>query len=116
VRQLRAMVDVAEGQQALAAVARALDEHGLKRVLVDQRGTGAQREDVREQFWGWMVEPGRLDAIALVLDSELAGVEANMTAISRHLKLRAFTDRLEAEQWVRRTVPGRQTGFFGKLD
>jgi hypothetical protein len=115
-RQRRPIEDLADARRAQQQLDDALEGTGARRAVFDRRGQGDHDPEVREAMWSWLSQGGRLDAVALVLDSELARVRANMTAISRHVKLKAFIDPEEAEQWVRTTVPGRSTGFFPRME
>lgn len=116
VKQRRPLANPADARAGQMLLEQGLDRYGVKRVLLDQSAIGSHAEDVREAMWKWAQSSGKVEAIALVLADELSGVIANMTAVSRKVKLRAFTELDTAEDWLRKTVIGHTTGFFKPMD
>jgi hypothetical protein len=107
--------DVPDARSALSQIEKALDAHGVKRAVFDQREVGEHADSVREAMWQWAQRSRSVEAIAIMAGTEMAQVRANMTALSRHVKLRAFTDPEEAQRWVRTTIPGHASGFYPKM-
>lgn len=96
-----------EVDRLLVKVEAALGRAGYERVLFDFRGIKDRHpEQVREAMWTWAARhPGF--AIAIVVDSEMARVSTNMTALSRRVRLRSFMDETEARAWLKE--PPRRT-------
>jgi hypothetical protein len=75
-------------------------EVGCRRVVFDNRKTTAHPDDVRAAMFDWATT--HFEKVALLLESDMIGVRANMEALSRGAKLRAFHDLAEAVAWLRR--------------
>jgi len=75
---------------------------GVTRVLFDNRHTGVHGDEIRAGMWAWVKGAG-FSRIALLLESEMAVVRANMDALSRRTHLRAFSREPDAVAWLRET-------------
>jgi hypothetical protein len=73
---------------------------GTRRVLFDNRQTLAPEEAVRDMVWAWIRDPTQLERVALLLESSMGVVRANMTAVSQRIRLRAFNSFEEARAWL----------------
>ena len=101
------LVVVQEGALKSVTEAEALQERvesqcqaaGCRRIVFDNRKTTAHTDDVRTAMFEWASTT--FDRVALLLESEMMGVRANMEALSRGAKLRAFHDLAEAVAWLR---------------
>lgn len=71
-----------------------------RRMLFDNRGTDAPDEAIRRAMFDWAA--ARFDRVALLLDSEIAAVRTNMSALSQRASLRAFHDEADAIRWLTR--------------
>lgn len=76
------------------------EQAGCRRVVFDNRKTTAHEDHVRAAMFEWAST--HFDKVALLLESDMIGVRANMEALSRGAKLRAFHDLGEAVAWLRR--------------
>jgi hypothetical protein len=81
------------------ALEQAFAAHGMRRVLFDASRAGGGDEVVRDTMWTWIESTG-LEAIAVIVDAELARVRLNMTALSKRLPLRAFIREVDAIAWL----------------
>lgn len=85
-----------------------LDAAHVRRLLMDARGQTEQPSaEVRDAAWSWLRRLN-LERIAYVVGTEeaLKLSRINMTAISSHMPMRAFTSVLEAHRWLATTMPG----------
>jgi hypothetical protein len=73
---------------------------GVRRALFDNRQTLAPEEAIRDLIWAWVRDPADFERVALLLESSMGVVRANMTAVSQKVRLRAFTSFEEARQWL----------------
>jgi hypothetical protein len=85
------------------AIEGALEESGHRALLIDTRSMPSPPEDARESMWTWTKQHPEI-AIAIVVHSELKRVTANMTAVSRNVRLRSFHDLGEAVSWLKRVA------------
>lgn len=81
------------------ALNRALDGNDQRRMLLDYRALGSHAEEIREAVRDW-ASNARIEAIAAIVDSELARVRLNMTSLSRRLPMRAFLTEKDALAWL----------------
>lgn len=93
--ELRDFHDVGRVQ---AAVDEALGE--LRKAIFDNRNTKAPTEELRDLMWRFVDDPDRFDAVAILLQSDLKQVRANMTALGRRVKLKAFNSLEAAQAWL----------------
>lgn len=98
-----ALASVPEAEALQERIEAHLDAHGLasgcRRVVFDNRKTTAHADEVRESMFQWATRT--FDRVALLLESDMVGVRANMDALSRGAKLRAFHSLPEAIAWLR---------------
>ena len=90
--------DLDEARALQQRVEHACGVHGSKRVLFDNRETEPPADDVRAAMFEWAVT--ELDRAALLLRSDLKRVRANMDALSRRGRVRAFVVENEAIAWL----------------
>lgn len=90
--------DLDEARALQAKVERACDAHGSKRVLFDNRETEPPDDEVRAAMFEWAMT--QLERVALLLRSDLKRVRANMDALSRRGRVRAFVVEREAIAWL----------------
>lgn len=79
-----------------------LERAGVRRILIDARGQTEQAEPkVREAAWSGLHKLG-LERIAYVVGTEeaLKATRVNMTGISSHIPIRAFSSVLDAHRWL----------------
>jgi len=69
-----------------------------KLALFDNRGTEVAADDVRDCMWDWVAET--FSRTALVVNSEMVCVRANMTALMRGVRVRAFSSKVLAASWL----------------
>ena len=89
-----------------------LVEHGFQKVLFDMRHVDEHDDEVREEMWAWAEKSPHFHALALLIESELSRIRANMTAVGRKARVRAFGSPLQAEMWLVRAQPKRP-GYTG---
>lgn len=85
-----------------------LDAAHVRRLLMDARGqSDMPSPEVREAAWSWLKRLN-LERVAYVVGTEeaLKLSRINMTAISSHMPMRAFSSVLEAHRWLATTMPG----------
>ncbi|HWB79437.1 MAG TPA: hypothetical protein VG755_30955 [Nannocystaceae bacterium] len=92
--------DLDEARALQAKVLHACDARGSRRVLFDNRDTEPPADDVRDAMFEWAVT--ELERAALLLRSDLKRVRANMDALSRRGRVRAFVVEHEAIAWLLR--------------
>jgi hypothetical protein len=90
--------DVAAARALQQRVEQACDAQGSRRVLFDNRDTEPPDDEVRDAMFEWAVN--ELERVALLLRSDLKRVRANMDALSRRGRVRAFVDEREATAWL----------------
>lgn len=83
-----------------AEIDRVRTESGAKRALFDNRQTAAPTDEIRDAMLAWVCEPGRFDAVAVVLQSEMLAVRLNMDAIAQRVRMRAFESVAAAQKWL----------------
>lgn len=84
-----------------SAVDVALARAGVRRAIFDNRETEAPSEALRAMMWEWVSNAERFEAVALVLQSKMRGARADMTAVSRGVRLRSFDSMEKAIEWIR---------------
>lgn len=100
VRQRGRLADLSEARELQTAVLHRCSEWGVRRVLFDNRESAAPDESVRDDMWSWISEVD-LERVGLLLTSPMGAVRANMTALSKGVKVRAFGELNEALSWLR---------------
>lgn len=85
----------------LEHIEQTLREHGRSRVLWDSRPALPLPNDVRTHIWEWFGSSEVLRASAIVVESELLRISANLSVTGSTLVLRAFGDEDEATAWLR---------------
>jgi hypothetical protein len=93
---------VAAVEQYAAALEQLVQRTGLRRVLIDSRGTEPVGRDdgVREALWKWLLSGRAFDQMAFVLSSELQVTSVNMVALSERAAIRGFSAVHEAHRWL----------------
>lgn len=99
VKMLRRIADVDEADRLQSRIEEATRGAGLTAVLFDYRGVVGHDESVRSAMWEWAGACG-LQALALLVDSELSRVRMNMTALSKRVPIRAFLTENDALSWL----------------
>lgn len=99
VKMLRRIADVEEADRLQSDIERATRSAGLTAVMFDYRGVVGHDESVRSAMWEWAAVCG-LQALALLVDSELSRVRMNMTALSKRVPIRAFLTEDDAMAWL----------------
>ena len=100
VRQRGVLDSVAEAQRVQQKIERALREHGVQLVMFDNRSTGEPAPEARESMWNWCRDCPLVERVALLLESDLTLVRANMTALGKRTQLRSFSDEALATEWL----------------
>ena len=95
---LQSKLEATALQDAVLAACRA---HRVRRVIFDNRQSLVPPEEVRDLMWRWVGDPAHLERVALVLESTMASVRANMTAVSHGVRLRSFTTVDDARAWIK---------------
>lgn len=93
---------VAEVEHYAGALEHLSQRTGLRRVLIDSRGTEPVGRDdgVRDALWKWMLSGRAFDQMAFVLSSELQVTSVNMVALSERAAIRGFSAVHEAHRWL----------------
>ena len=91
------MLELREFQQEIDRVRVESDVH---RALFDNRQTTAPIDEIRDAMLAWVCEPGRFDALAVVLQSEMLVVRLNMDALAQRVRMRAFDSIAAAQKWL----------------
>lgn len=96
------LTSVAEVEKYTNVIERAVLRTGLRRVLIDSRGTEPVGRDdgVREALWKWLLTGRAFEQMAFVLSSELQVTSVNMVALSERAPIRAFATVHEAHRWL----------------
>jgi hypothetical protein len=81
------------------ALERAVDGSDERHMLLDYRALGPGADEIREAVQEW-ARTAHIEAIAAVVDGELARVRLNMTALSLRLPMRGFLTEKEALAWL----------------
>lgn len=91
------MLELQEFQQEIDRVRVESDIH---RALFDNRQTTTPIDEIRDAMLAWVCEPGRFDALAVVLQSEMLVVRLNMDALAQRVRMRAFDSIAAAQMWL----------------
>lgn len=96
------LLSVSEVEKYTNVIERAVLRTGLRRVLIDSRGTEPVGRDdgVREALWKWLLSGRAFEQMAFVLSSELQATSVNMVALSERAPIRAFATVHEAHRWL----------------
>jgi hypothetical protein len=108
VKMLRRIADVAEAETLQRQIASTAGTADVSSVLFDYRGVVGHDESVRNSMWEWASACG-MNAMALLVDSELSRVRMNMTAVSKRVPIRAFLSEHEALAWLADPASRRPT-------
>ncbi len=79
-----------------------LERNMLTRVLWDSRPAAGHPPAVRARIWEWLEEARVLQRSAILVESEMLRLSANLSGLSGSLSLKAFRDFDQAEQWLLR--------------
>ena len=109
VRQHAIVASRLAADDMLAALSNALEQRNLAKAVLDQRGLPEIDDTLRDALWEWARGAGRRIALAIILDSEVARMQSNMTALSSGFQLRAFGAEPLAEAWLFATPAQRPT-------
>lgn len=93
------LTSVGDAETLHAELERSFAAHGMRRVLFDYSKAGGGDESVRDAMWAWIGSAG-IEAVAVIVEGELARVRLNMTALSKRLPLRAFVREVDAIAWL----------------
>lgn len=110
-RQSGVLGSVDEARRVQQLLERALHNAGHGLVLFDNRLTGEPESEARESMWAWSRDCTVVERVALLLESDLSLVRANMTALSKRSPVRSFSDEDEARTWLLK----RRTGTLRAL-
>jgi hypothetical protein len=94
------MRSVGDAHQVQQKIERALRSSGHALLLMDNRLTGVPAVEARESMWAWCHDSPLIERAALLLESELSLVRANMTAVGKRTPLRSFGREDEAVAWL----------------
>ena len=100
IHQTGRLANVADARKMQREIVERCLEWGVRRAVFDNRATIAPDDEVRELMWEWLVDVD-LERVALLLESPMAVVRANMTALAKGLKVRAFAELDEARAWLK---------------
>jgi len=90
------LVDVDRLQKRLEAELQG--EPAPMAALFDQRELDLPNQAVRDILWDRLI--ARFDRCALLVASEMLGVQANMTALLKGARFRAFNSKVMAAHWL----------------
>lgn len=99
-RQSGKLQTVDEARQVQQAVERALEKAGHGLLLFDNRLTGEPGNDARESMWAWCRDCSFVKRVAILLESDLSLVRANMTAVGKRSPVRSFDTEEAALAWL----------------
>ncbi|MEL6546342.1 MAG: STAS/SEC14 domain-containing protein [Myxococcota bacterium] len=94
------VADVDIARQWMAAIEAELRREGKTKILWDSRGAEVHPSEVREWIWNWLKSTTYLKFSAILVESSLLRVTANMSALSSKVPIRSFHDRSEAVEWL----------------
>lgn len=96
----RSAHSVEELEEVIEAIESGLTGEGTRRLLFDSRGADRTSDEVQERLWTWLESAG-LERVATLVTSDMLSISLKMTGLARGVKLRAFDDEREADQWLR---------------
>lgn len=100
VRQEGVLADASEARRMQSAIELTKTKHRSSGILFDNRKTGVPPDEVRRLMWAWVMSAG-FERVALLLESEMAVIRANMDALSKRTALRAFSREEDAVAWLK---------------
>lgn len=96
----RAANDVAELDGVLARIDEVLAETGSTALMFDSRESEYRGGDVQDRMWAWIQGHPTVKRIATLVESHRLATSVNMTGLSMRVKIKAFHDALEADDWL----------------
>jgi hypothetical protein len=99
IAQEGALEDLAQAERMQREIEAHAERTACQLVLFDNRNTDVVSNEIRRSMFDWVTT--QFDRAALLLQSDLAVVRANMDSLARGAKLRAFDNALEAVDWLR---------------
>lgn len=82
----------------------------LEQVLWDSRPADGHPPAVRDAIWNWLEHGKVLKRSAILVESEMLRVSANLSAVGGRLCLRAFYSLEDAEAWLAAPIEAASTG------
>ena len=98
-----ATVEVAD--EWLATLDGLLRRHGVDTILWDSRPADPHPSSVRSRIWTWLEAAQVLKCSAIIVESEMLRLSANLSSTGRTLKLRAFVSFDAAHLWLTGSAP-----------
>lgn len=89
----------------LAALDDLLLRHDVDTVLWDSRPADPHPSSVRSRIWTWLEAARVLKRSAIIVESEMLRLSANLSSTGRTLKLRAFVSFDDAHRWLTGSSP-----------
>lgn len=89
---------IAEARQVQRRIELAMRDDPRTMALFDRRASELFPEDVADHMWSWI--SGTFQRCGLVFASEMMCVQANMVALMRGARVRAFSSRVMAINWL----------------
>ena len=99
-RQSGKLETVEEAQKVQQMLERTLEQTGHGLVLFDNRLTGDPDTAARDSMWAWCRDCPHVERVALLLESDLTLVRANMTAVGKRSPVRSFNAEEAAVTWL----------------
>ncbi|MEM9069137.1 MAG: hypothetical protein AAGE52_11555 [Myxococcota bacterium] len=93
--------DIATAEEWFHALDTELTGRRVSQILWDSRPAKAHPPEVRKRIWEWLEEARVLKRSAILVDSEMLRLSANLSAVGGKVRIRAFHDFAEAEGWLR---------------
>lgn len=90
---------VAVAEVLQRAIEQLLKKSGFAALLVDTTEMEAPPADARDAMWAWCEARPHI-RVAILVQSELKRITANMDAVSRRVNIRSFHDRDDAVRWL----------------
>lgn len=100
VRQVGTLEDLPSMRRMQAAIELQKQQIKATGALFDNRRTGIHDDAIRKAMWAWVTGAG-FSRVALLLESELSVVRANMDAVAKRATLKAFARESDAIAWLR---------------
>ncbi|MEO1481779.1 MAG: hypothetical protein AAFU77_06705 [Myxococcota bacterium] len=95
------VADLSIAQQWMTALDLELQRSQVEKILWDSRGAEPHPSEVRTSIWEWLKAARYLKVSAILVESKLLRVTANMSAVSSNIPVKSFHSRVEAAEWLR---------------
>ena len=99
VRFSRPLASLEEAQALQEELERRVPAAGVGRVLFDHRGIEPHPDAIAIAMLQW-ARDSQLAGTSVVVDTELARVRINMTALAQRVAMRAFVSEVDAIRWL----------------